>query len=223
MADGPKRSGLLQERSRRTRHELVRAALALWNERGFERGIEDTTVDEIAQAAGVTKGTFYFHFAHKEDILLEMGMETAQALMQEAELGMRHGRPATEILQGRMASLARRIERAPLAAVVRSVSELSRRAHEAPAYPVGAISFATAFAAVAAYGSERGELPADLDAEDFGAVLQAVVMDTIIRWAKSGRGSLRNALQAHAELIVSGVIAVHAARDPRRGSARRAS
>jgi len=60
---GPRRSALLQERSRHTRRELVRAALALWNERGFERGVEETTVEEIARAAGVTKGTFYFHFA----------------------------------------------------------------------------------------------------------------------------------------------------------------
>src|SRR6185369_9527256 len=55
-----RRAALLQERSRHTRRELVRAALALWNERGFERGVEETTVEEIARAAGVTKGTFYF-------------------------------------------------------------------------------------------------------------------------------------------------------------------
>ena len=221
---GPRRSGLLQERSRRTRHELVRAALALWTERGFEHGIEDTTVEEIAQAAGVTKGTFYFHFAHKEDILLEMGVETAQAMMREVELGIRGSRPAVEILQGRISSLARRIERAPRGAVVRSVSELSRRAHEMPAYPTGALTFSTAFATIAAYGAERGEFPAGLDPDDFGAVLQAVTMDTIIRWAKSGSGSLRSVLQLHTDLIVSGATAVYGARDARAaatGGARR--
>ena len=72
-----RRSGLLQERSRQTRQRLVRAALELWTVRGFETGIEDTTVEEISQAAGVTKGTFYFHFARKEEILLEMGWDTA--------------------------------------------------------------------------------------------------------------------------------------------------
>src|SRR5437764_6974529 len=57
---GPRRSGLVQERSRRTRQQLVNAAVRLWTERGFERGIDETTVEEIVQAAGVTKGTFYF-------------------------------------------------------------------------------------------------------------------------------------------------------------------
>src|SRR4051794_27475885 len=91
---GPRRSALLQARSRNTRHVLVRTALAMWDERGFENGIEDTTVEEIAKAAGVTKGTFYFHFAHKEDILLEIGWAAAEAMMDEAEAAMQRGRPA---------------------------------------------------------------------------------------------------------------------------------
>jgi len=221
-SDGPRRSGLLQERSRRTRHELVRAALALWTERGFEHGIERTTVDEIAQAAGVTKGTFYFHFAHKEDILLEMGIETAEAMMKEAQLGMRRGRPALEILQALMFSLARRVERAPRVAVIRSVSELSRRAHELVAQPAGTVPFSTAFAAVAAYAVERGELPAEVDVDDFGAVLQAVTMDSVMRWAKQGGGSLRNMLVLHTDLVVAGASEVYAGRVPRRASGRSA-
>ena len=78
--DGPRRSSLVQERSRRTRQELVNAAVKLWTERGFEHGVENTTVEEIARAAGVTKGTFYFHFAHKEDVLLEMSLTTSDAV-----------------------------------------------------------------------------------------------------------------------------------------------
>jgi AcrR family transcriptional regulator len=218
--DGPRRSGLLQERSRRTRHELVRTALALWTERGFERGIEETTVEEIAQAAGVTKGTFYFHFAHKEDVLLEMGIETAAAMMKEAQLGIRRGRPATEILQVLMSSLARRVERAPRAAVARSVAELSRRAHDLIEQPVGAVTFASSFATVAAYGAERGELPAGVDPDDFGAVLQAVTMDTVMRWAKQRGGSLRSALMLHTDLVLSGAATVYADRGTRRVAAR---
>ena len=89
---GPRRSGLVQERSRRTRQQLVNAAVQLWTERGFERGIEETTVEEIVQAAGVTKGTFYFHFAHKEDILLEVGWGTSEAMFKDATRAARRAR-----------------------------------------------------------------------------------------------------------------------------------
>jgi AcrR family transcriptional regulator len=216
--EGRRRSGLLQERSQQTRHELVRAALELWTERGFEHGIEDTTAEEIAQAAGVTKGTFYFHFAYKEEILLEMGIETAEAMMKEADLGMRRGRPAVEILHALMASLSRRVEKAPRGAVLRSLSELSRRAHDMPTFPTGATAFSTAFSSVAVYAVDRGEFPAEVDAEDFGAVLQAVTMDTVIRWAKRDSGSLRSALVLHVDLVVAGAAAAYAARNGRKSA-----
>jgi AcrR family transcriptional regulator len=214
--EGRRRSGLLQERSQQTRHDLVRAALELWTERGFEHGIEDTTAEEIAQAAGVTKGTFYFHFAYKEEILLEMGIETAEAMMKEADLGMRRGRPAVEILHALMASLSRRVEKAPRGAVLRSLSELSRRAHDMPTYPTGATAFSTAFRSIAAYAIDRGELPVEVDAEDFGAVLQAVTMDTVIRWAKRDSGSLRSALVLHVDLVVAGATAAYPGRGGRK-------
>src|SRR5262245_12554800 len=97
-ASGPHRSGLVQERSRRTRQQLVNAAVQRWTERGFEKGIEETTVEEIVQAAGVTKGTFYFHFAHKEDILLEVGWGTSEAMFKEATRALATERPVEDVL-----------------------------------------------------------------------------------------------------------------------------
>lgn len=60
------RSQDLQARSRRTRDRLVTAALEQFAARGFD----DVTVDEICAAAGVAKGTCYFHFPTKEDLLV---------------------------------------------------------------------------------------------------------------------------------------------------------
>src|SRR3954470_24607597 len=97
--DGPRRSSLVQERSRRTRQELVNAAVKLWTERGFEHGVENTTVEEIARAAGVTKGTFYFHFAHKEDVLLEMSLTAGDAAMEVAYRSAEDGAPIDEVIQ----------------------------------------------------------------------------------------------------------------------------
>ena len=50
------------------REQLLTAARRLFVRKGY-RG---TTTEEIAAAAGVTKGAVYFHFARKEDILLEI-------------------------------------------------------------------------------------------------------------------------------------------------------
>ena len=76
--------------------------------------------------AGVTKGTFYFHFADKEDILLELGWGTAEVLYNEALNGVRANRDARVILRGLLHTLARRVESVPKKAIVRAVGEFYR-------------------------------------------------------------------------------------------------
>jgi AcrR family transcriptional regulator len=210
-SSGPRRSALLQERSRNTRRELVRTALDLWSARGFETGVEETTVEEIARAAGVTKGTFYFHFAHKEDILLEIGWASAETMVKEAEIALQRDRPAAEIIEQLLTSLARRVNRAPRSAVTRSLGEFNRRSGEPITRPDGLHGFGEAFEMVLAYAVERGELPPALDVADVAALLQSATMDTLGRWASGNDNGaeLRRWLQARAELILSGAAVVY--------------
>jgi AcrR family transcriptional regulator len=51
-----------------TRAKLIDAALQLFSTSGYEHA----TVDDISQAAGYSKGAYYFHFSTKDDILLEL-------------------------------------------------------------------------------------------------------------------------------------------------------
>ena len=112
-AAAPRRSALQQRRSRDTRRKLIRSALELWGEHGFEEAFEETTAEEIARGAGVSKGTFYFHFARKDDILLEMPWATAEIMIEEAEAAMERGEPTLTVVDQLMGSLARRVARAP--------------------------------------------------------------------------------------------------------------
>ena len=50
------------------RRELIDAAHRLFLDKGFEA----TSVGEIVEAADVAKGTFYFYFKTKDDILLAL-------------------------------------------------------------------------------------------------------------------------------------------------------
>jgi hypothetical protein len=94
-------------------------------------------------------------------------------------------------------------------AVIRAIAEFHRRSHDRPIRPGGAFGFEKAFTAVAAYAVDRGELPAEVDPQELAAILQAVTMDTLQRWAHGGKGSPRVALQRHADLIWAGAIAVN--------------
>jgi AcrR family transcriptional regulator len=64
-----RRRGLSRaEKQQRTRGALLRAASKLF----CRRGLEGTSVDDVAEAAGYTKGAFYANFKSKEDLFLVM-------------------------------------------------------------------------------------------------------------------------------------------------------
>lgn len=53
---------------RDARQELLRAAAGVFAERGFR----DSTIDEVAERAGYSKGAVYWHFASKDDLFFAL-------------------------------------------------------------------------------------------------------------------------------------------------------
>lgn len=78
----------LRERTRRAvRAELAEVAIGLFARQGFE----ETTVEEIARAAGLTKRSFFRYFPAKEDVVFDGIDLTGEKVV--ADLG---ARPAEE-------------------------------------------------------------------------------------------------------------------------------
>lgn len=57
-----------REKQRRTRQALLEAASEMF----CRRGLDGASIDEVAQAAGYTKGAFYANFKSKEELYLVM-------------------------------------------------------------------------------------------------------------------------------------------------------
>lgn len=71
-----------QARSREKRDEILKAAMAMFVERGYS----GTTSDDIAQAAGVSVGTFYNYFRNKRQVLVTLVLERLEDIFSNIQL-----------------------------------------------------------------------------------------------------------------------------------------
>lgn len=79
-----------------TRKELLDAALELFGRQGYS----GTSVQEITDRAGVTKGAFYHHFESKEDVLLVIHDEFVDYQLAAMERVLaEHDDPAVQIVE----------------------------------------------------------------------------------------------------------------------------
>lgn len=69
--------GKAEENKQKKRTALLSHAFALF----MNKGITNTTISEIAQHAGVGKGTFYFYFKDKEDLIEKLIAQKAEQLL----------------------------------------------------------------------------------------------------------------------------------------------
>lgn len=72
--------GKAEENKQKKRTALLSHAFSLF----MNQGIGNTTISEIAQHAGVGKGTFYFYFKDKEDLIEKLIAQKAEQLLLNA-------------------------------------------------------------------------------------------------------------------------------------------
>lgn len=72
----PATSGLRERKRAETRQRLERAALSLFLAHGFE----ETTIDDIAEAAGISRRSFFHHYASKDELLFRPAEQGDAAL-----------------------------------------------------------------------------------------------------------------------------------------------
>jgi AcrR family transcriptional regulator len=71
QASAPRDKLSRKQQAEATRRRLADTALQLYASRGYDR----VSVDDICREAGVSKGTFYVHFATKDQVLVEEFLE----------------------------------------------------------------------------------------------------------------------------------------------------
>lgn len=169
-------------RRQATRQKLYEAAVTLIAEQGFSA----TTVDEIAERAGVAKGTVYYNFASKTDLFEELlrhgvGLLTAslRAAAQDTE---ERGGTRVEALDAMIRAGLVFIDRYP-AFTQLYVAELWRtnRAWQSTLMVVRQEAVAVV-ETVLREGVERGELSAEIDVPLTAAAMVGMVLVAALDW-----------------------------------------
>ena len=74
--------------------QIIKAALAVFG----ECGLANARLQDIAERAGISKGTIYLYFPNKEELFREMIRQTAVAAIERAEQADVQGTPTNQLL-----------------------------------------------------------------------------------------------------------------------------
>jgi len=186
------------------RRRIFTAAVELFQEKGYAA----TTVEEIAAAADIAKGTFFNYFPTKQAVLLHLNE------LQVARLrGTVAGTPDFAVLSARervraiFSGLAAGIEgqrdmvRVVAAETLRSppaMGELQRIVDR---------DLDQLLAEIVAAGQVAGELRADVPAGELALMLRGVYFVTILNWLDSEGVDLTQRLGRALDLLMDGLVA----------------
>ena len=202
----PRKSSRRERRSAEIRERLFRAAL----DQFAKNGLQETTVEDITEAADVGKGTFFNYFPSKEHILIafvEMQISKLQAAIDEAR---QTRRPVPEFLRemsvrmtaepARNPSVVRAILQAylsttPVREVIRAKQQVG---HE---LMTGLIAF----------GQQRGEVRGDLPASQITQVVRQMIFGTLLMWSVTGEGELGDRIRSAFDMLWNGLTPRNAA------------
>lgn len=196
-----------KEQAEQTRQTLLEAALSIFSQKGYAT----TTLEDVAQEAGVTRGAIYWHFGSKAELyaaLLDTYSARASDIVQ-AEIA--EGGSLVDILRRVFIRLLTAVEGDPS---LRAVMEINLLKTEYSPELSGTLAkqiengraLLAGIAQAMAGGIAAGELRADLDPEDMARAFIAFQNGVLQLWlmdqAAFGLGEQAPHL---AEILMAGI------------------
>lgn len=164
-----------------TREQLIAAASALFVARGFAA----TTVDDIVREADVAKGTFYYHFQSKEDLVVVMQRLRLGEVVGAMDARLDAGEPPLSVLRALLAEAAAGAEsNRELAGIFLAQSFRDPPPREMSELP----SFRRAAARALAAAQAADQIRADVAPAELAGLLAMMFTATEIAWLSAGDG-----------------------------------
>ena len=162
----------------RTRQKLVETAKSII----CDKGLANTSIDEITEACGVSKGTFYTYFKRKEDIVYELSEKMFDEILANAQKCEGN---ISEKLENYMIHFSRYIERGSL----KLTQEWIKNVVDSDLSDVGTNKLKKDLSAVKDLiqsGIENKELRPDTPVEMLSNTINDLLYGQMLCWALSG-------------------------------------
>jgi AcrR family transcriptional regulator len=218
VENSPQRGlGRRERRQNETRDRLMHAALRLF----AQRGMAETSVEDITEAADVGKGTFFNYFPSKEHLLIAFG----QYQVRKVEAALSEGRDAKisihQVLRRLAHSVSREPGRTPLLIRSMMVAPLTNDAVR-ESMIANMARGRKALAELMVLGQERGEIRNDLSPRHLARAVQQGMFGGFLLWSLDPTLEISGWLDTWVDIVFSGIRAGNPENSPRaRRSARR--
>jgi AcrR family transcriptional regulator len=185
-----------------TRERLFQTALDLFVRQGYD----DTSIDQVAEAADVARGTVFNHFSRKEEFLIEWQDRRREIVRDVLSREQAESIDTATRLRDTMSALSDVYEADMPASLV-----LYRCWQRAGGQSLASgTSTADILTDTIRFGQARGDVPAHIDPVAAGHLLLDGYAGTLSRWAAGGNKPsfpLKPALLIMLELVLHGLLA----------------
>ncbi len=185
------------------RRKILDAAVEVFSRNGFY----NSKVSHIARAAGVADGTIYLYFKNKEDLLIQVFLDTMDTLLERQEEVLRGSDDPVEQLRRFVREHFVLVARTPALAEVITVElrQSSKFMHATDMKPFG--HYLAIIGRIVSEGQERGLFSRVLPPRRVARALFGVLDELALEWSMSEpAGSLDAAGEEVIELFLSGLL-----------------
>lgn len=194
MSKSPEKMQIVKDR-------IFHAAMELFEQQGYE----NTSVEQITQKAGVSKGTFFTHFPSKDAVFSAIGKIFIEYFQNIVESGLHDGRSASRILHDSIHLAADWCEenKPIIGQVMTSGMYRSPIGSRATSNRVAMVELLNR---VLRKGQAQGEIRADISVDDASAMITGLYFTAMFDWIHDGgTWSLEGKLTDYLELLYRGI------------------
>jgi len=169
------------ERREATRNAILDAAEELF----ADKGIEGVTIDAIVAHAQVARGSFYYNFESKEQVVLAIGLRSFARVAQTTDARLAGGVSPSLLLRDLLSTTCRWYgrNRHLVKTLLLTSLQQARPAADRPEAP----SFRKLTERILRRGQEAGEIRADLDAAALAEIAVGMFVQAALYWIHAAR------------------------------------